>query len=39
VIDLECADCAQMIDLEGADTLDLVGVLESEGPVLDDFDL
>ena len=39
VIDLECADCTQMIDLEGADTLDLVGVLESEGPVLDDFDL
>lgn len=39
VIDLECADCTEVVELPGADTLDLVGILESSGPVIDDLDL
>lgn len=39
VIDLECADCTEVIDLPSADTLDLVGIVESTGSVLADFDL
>lgn len=33
VIDLECIDCTEVVELPGADTLDLVGVLETTGPV------
>jgi hypothetical protein len=34
VIDLECADCTEIVEAPGADTLELVGVLPSDGPVV-----
>ncbi len=38
VIDLESAG-TEVVELPGADTLDLVGILESAGPVATEFDL
>ena len=39
VIDLECADCTEVVETPGADNLELVGILESAGPVIDTIEL
>ncbi len=34
VIDLECADCTEVVETPGGDTVELVGIEESAGPVV-----